>query len=68
MEESLLKQIVAPKNKKVKVAYSIDSAIIKDFNNICEAKGYVKSQIVENFLKLFIEQEKSLFGTTSIKN
>ena len=48
------------KIKKKKVSYSIRENLIEEFNHIANAKGYNKSSVVEEMLKIFIEKEKSL--------
>lgn len=48
--------------RKTKVSYSLNEKLVKDFDLICKSKKYKKSEIVENLLKVFIEQEKSLFS------
>jgi metal-responsive CopG/Arc/MetJ family transcriptional regulator len=66
MDEEIKKQIITGILKKAKASYSLDSNVLSEFDTICTSKGYKKSQVVENLLKMFIEQEKSLFGTNSI--
>lgn len=46
--------IVKPRIKRKKVAYSIDENVIKEFNIICKSKKYMKSHIIENLIKMFI--------------
>lgn len=48
------------KIKKKKVSYSIRENLIEEFNHIASEKGYNKSSVVEEMLKIFIEKEKSL--------
>lgn len=48
--------------RKTKVSYSINEKLERDFDLICKGKKYKKSEIVENLIKVFIEQEKSLFS------
>ncbi len=66
MDEEIKKQIITGILKKAKASYSLDSNVLNEFDTICTSKGLKKSQVVENLLKMFIEQEKSLFGTNSI--
>lgn len=66
MDEEIRNQIKSGIQKKSKASYSIDVNVLNEFDKLCTAKKYKKSQIVENLVKMFIEQEKSLFGMNSI--
>ena len=66
MDEEIRNQIKSGIQKKSKASYSIDLSVLSEFDKLCTAKEYKKSQVVENLIKMFIEQEKSLFGTNSI--
>lgn len=66
MDEETRNQIKTGIQKKSKASYSIDLSVLNEFDTLCTAKKYKKSQIVENLIKMFIEQEKSLFGMNSI--
>ncbi len=62
MDEETRNQIKSGIQKKSKASYSLDSNVLSEFDKLCTAKEYKKSQVVENLIKIFIEQEKSLFG------
>jgi hypothetical protein len=49
-------EIIKKAVKKRKASYSIDRIVLKRFNTICKTKEYKKSQIVENLIKIFINQ------------
>ncbi len=49
-------EIIKKATKKKKASYTIEGTILKDFNTICNAREYKKSQIVENLIKVFINQ------------
>ncbi|MDO8740462.1 MAG: ribbon-helix-helix domain-containing protein [Candidatus Woesearchaeota archaeon] len=51
-----------PKEKKNKERYNflIDKATYEDFSLLCEELGLIRSKIVENALKEFIEKNKEL--------
>lgn len=66
MDEEIRNQIKSGIQKKSKASYSIDLSVLKEFDKLCTAKKYKKSQIVENLIKIFNEQEKSLFGMNNI--
>lgn len=66
MDEETRNQIKSGIQKKSKASYSIDLSVLKEFDKLCTAKKYKKSQIVENLIKIFNEQEKSLFGMNNI--
>lgn len=66
MDEEIRNQIKSGIQKKSKASYSIDLDVLNEFDKLCTAKKYKKSQVVENLIKMFIEQEKSLFGMNSI--
>ena len=46
--------------RKTKVSYSINEKLERDFDLICKGKKYKKSEIVENLMGVFVEQERSL--------
>lgn len=46
--------------RKTKVSYSINEKLERDFDLICKGKKYKKSEIVENLMRVFVEQERSL--------
>jgi len=51
------------KSKKIKTkraSYSINELVLEKFNKISQGKKYNKSQIIENFLRQFIENETKL--------
>lgn len=48
------------KSKKGKSSYTITEQVLKEFDKIANGKGYNKSSVVEELLKMFIEKEKSL--------
>lgn len=48
--------------RKTKVSYSLNEKLVKEFDSICKSKKYKKSEIVENLIKVFMDQEKSLFN------
>lgn len=61
MNNDFFNDITKVSTKKVKRAgYSINEDVLKEFDLIAKAKQYNKSKVVENFLRKFIEQEKSL--------
>lgn len=51
-----------PKEKKNKERYNflIDKETYEDFSMLCEELGLIRSKIVENALKEFIEKNKEL--------
>lgn len=60
MSEDFFEEIKQPRRKAKRVGFSIEEKVVIDFNNICEAKDYNKSKLIEGFMKKFVEQELSL--------
>lgn len=60
MSEDFFDEIKKTRVNKIRASYNIDCEILKEFNKISKSKNYNKSQIINNFLKKFVEQEKSL--------
>jgi len=48
------------KTKVKRAGFSISEDVLEEFNRISKSKNYNKSKLVENFMKKFIEREKSL--------
>lgn len=48
-------------SKKKKVSYTVDEALLKEFDTYAKAKGLKKSQVIEKMIQVFVEQEKNLF-------
>ncbi len=61
MGDDFFDEIKKTVNTKVKRAgFSISEDVLEEFNRISKSKNYNKSKLVENFMKKFIEREKSL--------
>lgn len=43
---------------KQKVNFNVDSKILKEFNEMAKIKAINKSQFIENYIKLWITQNK----------
>lgn len=61
MGDDFFDEIKKTVNTKVKRAgFSISEDVLEEFNKISKSKNYNKSKLVENFMRKFIEREKSL--------
>lgn len=61
MGEDFFDEIKKTVNVKVKrTGFSISEDVLEEFNKISKSKNYNKSKLVENFMRKFIEREKSL--------
>ena len=60
MSEDFFEDLRIPRAKAKRVGFSVSEEVAKEFDKFCKAKKYNKSKIIENFMKKFIEQEKSL--------
>jgi len=61
MGDDFFDEIKKTVNIKVKRAgFSISEDVLEEFNKISKSKNYNKSKLVENFMRKFIEREKSL--------
>lgn len=48
------------KTKVKRAGFSISEDVLEEFNKISQSKNYNKSKLVENFMRKFIDKEKSL--------
>lgn len=48
------------RGSKRKASYSLDAELLKEFNEHCQKKDYKKSSIVENLIRVFLKEEKSI--------
>ncbi|MFC1723046.1 hypothetical protein ACFL0V_02825 [Nanoarchaeota archaeon] len=46
------------KQQKGRYNFLIDEKVYKEFSEICEDKGLVRSKQIENFLRDFLEKKK----------
>lgn len=61
MSDNFFDEIKKTVNVKSKRAgFSISKDILDEFNKIAKSKNYNKSKLVENFMRKFVEMEKSL--------
>jgi len=60
MSEDFFEDIKKPRITKVRTSFNVDYEVLNEFNKIAKSKNYNKSQIINNFLKKFLGQEKSL--------
>jgi metal-responsive CopG/Arc/MetJ family transcriptional regulator len=68
MKEDFISSITAGVKGKKKASYSIDATLLNKFDVVCTVKKYNKSKIIENMIKVFIEQENSLFSPSNQQN
>ena len=45
-------------NIKQKVNFNVDSKVLKEFNEVAKTKAINKSQFIENYMKLWVSQNK----------
>lgn len=60
MSEINFEDLKSKKIKTKRASYSINELVLEKFNKISQGKKYNKSQIIENFLRQFIENETKL--------
>jgi len=60
MSEINFEDLKSKKTKTKRASYSINETVLSNFNKISQGKKYNKSQIIENFLRQFIELETKL--------
>lgn len=60
MSEDFFEEVKKKKEVKKRSSYNIEKKILDDFNKICKINNYNKSQIINNFLKKFVEKELTL--------
>jgi len=57
MNEEFYKSITRSVTKS-KANYTIDTDLLKEFDEICKNRKLKKSQVVQKFIEAFVEQEK----------
>lgn len=60
MPEDIFSNVIKPKTKRKKATFAVDENVLEEFSKLANLKNYNKSMVVENLLKIFMEQEKSL--------
>ena len=48
--------------KKKKVMFSIEKEVIEKFDDFCKEKALIKSKVIENLIKKFLDEQKKIEG------
>ncbi|MDY0292581.1 MAG: hypothetical protein RBR02_09640 [Desulfuromonadaceae bacterium] len=59
MPEDIFSSVIKPRTKRKKATFAIDENVLNEFSKLATNKDYNKSMVIENLLKIFMEQEKN---------